>query len=121
MRMVGALAVLLSGCLLPQVVPEADSEFIPTGEIQYRGNGASFDAVRVRNPRCNLTKRTDGSWGGTIDVGSMRQPVDVSVTPKKVTGVGLTLVLEEESAENGIVVTGQWQGKILRFEVGPQK
>jgi hypothetical protein len=110
--------VLLGGCaLFPQPLPETQTEFVPSGEIQLRSNGAAFDAVRIRKPNGNLSKRTDGSWGGVL----AGQAIDVSVTPKRVSGVNLTLVLEESSAEKGTVITGQFQGNILRFEFGPDQ
>lgn len=117
MRLIWTTLLLsVTGCQMAQVVPEASLAYVPAGEIQYLDSGATFDAVRVRNPRCNLSKRTDGSWGGSLG----NQPIDASVTPKRMSGVGLTLSLEEES-ETGTVITGQWQGRIVRFEVGPEK
>lgn len=108
----------LGGCIaFAQPLPETLTEFVPTGEISLRSNGASFDAVRVRKPNGNLSKRSDGSWGGVLS----GQAIDVSVTPKRVAGVNLTLVLEESGGPKGTVITGQFQGSILRFEIGPEE
>ena len=109
----GSLCLLLTGCATMAPLPETQTEFVPTGEISMAMMSASFDAVRVRKANVNLTKRADGSWGGVL--GSVG--VDASVTPTRVTGVGLTLVLEESGGEKGTIITGQWQGKIVRFEL----
>lgn len=106
-----------AGCVTAQPLPETETEFVPTGEILLGSKGAAFDAVRVRKPNVNLTKRSDGSWGGVL----AGTGIDVSVTPKRVTGVGITLVLEESGGEKGTVITGQWQGKTVRFEIGPEQ
>jgi hypothetical protein len=108
-----AVLVWAGGCALPQVVPEAlNTEFRPTGTMQMYNRTASFDAVRVRSPKANMSKRTDGSWGGTIEGFA----VDVSVTDTMVRGVNL-LLTREESTLNHIVITGQFQGRIYRFEL----
>jgi hypothetical protein len=110
-------ALLFTGCaLFPQPLPETNTDFVPTGEISMRSSGAAFDAVRVRKPNVNLSKRTDGSWGGVMN----GQAIDVSVTPDKISGVNLTLKLEESGGPKGTVITGQFQGKIVRFEIGPE-
>lgn len=104
--------VFAGGCTFPQVVPEAlKEEYVPTGSLQMYDRGASFDAVRVRAPKANLAKRTDGSWGGVID----QVPVDVSVTDSTVRGVNFVLTREESSAGK-LIITGQFKGKIYRFE-----
>jgi hypothetical protein len=108
----GSLFLLVGGCATMAPLPETLTEYVPSGEISLAAQGASFDAVRVRKPNVNLTKRADGSWGGVLGATG----IDVSVTPKRVTGVGLTLVLEESGGEKGTVITGQWQGSIVRFE-----
>ncbi len=102
----------MCGCALPQVVPEALSqEYVPTGELQLNRLGATFDHVRVRSPTMNLAKRTDGSWGGTFG----DRPIDVSVTDTAIRGVDL-IVNRGDSKPGHLVITGQFQGKIFRFE-----
>ncbi len=110
--------LLLSACaIFPQPLPETQTEFVATGEVQLHSQGAAFDAVRIRKPSANLSKRTDGSWGGVMG----GQAIDVAVTPKRVSGVNLTLVLEESGGPKGTVITGQFQGNIVRFEIGPNQ
>lgn len=107
-----AAAVVASGCAFPQVVPEAlNTEFKPTGEVFMYDRSCGFDAVRVRSPSVNLSKRTDGSWGGVLD----KEPVDVSVTDTTVRGVNFVLT-REESSPGRLVITGQFRGRIYRFE-----
>jgi hypothetical protein len=117
-----ALLLCLAGCATVPPLPETLTEFVPTGEVRYGSHGAAFDAVRVRKPNVNLTKRADGSWGGVLGSSSRGAfGIDATVTPKRVTGVGLTLVLAESDAEKGTVITGQWQGNMVRFEIGPEQ
>ncbi len=102
-----------------EVVPEAKGDYNPTGEIAFFDRGSTFDAVRVRNPHVSFTKKVDGSWGGTIvDPGNITQALDLTVTPKKISGVDLVLTLESQDDQNTVIV-GQYQGRILRFEFHP--
>jgi hypothetical protein len=114
--------LLWCGCaalLGPEVVPEAKGDYTATGEITMMDKEATFDAVRVRNPRWNLSKRVDGSWAGVVtDPGNRTQAIDVSVTPKAIRGVDLVLTLESQDDQNTVIV-GQFQGRILRFELHP--
>ena len=104
--------VALSSCNFPTVMPEAlNTEFKSTGEVALYNRSAAFDAYRVRSVKCNLSKRTDGSWGGTL----AERPVDVSVTDTRVSGVDF-LLTREMSEGNKLVITGQFQGRIFRFE-----
>ncbi len=95
----------------PKVVPEALSDFSPTGEISLRSFGASFDKYRIRNPVANLAVRTDGSWAGTLS----GTAIDVSVDENTVRGVDFILS-RVDSKPGHIVITGQFRGKMLRFE-----
>ncbi|MFZ5442636.1 MAG: hypothetical protein ACOZQL_21685 [Myxococcota bacterium] len=107
--------VVLSSCasLFPTVVPEAqNTEFKATGEVQLYNRSVSFDDVRVRSPHVNLAKRTDGSWGGTF----AQRALDVTVTDKKISGVDFVLT-REMSEGNKLVITGQFQSRIYRFEL----
>jgi hypothetical protein len=107
-----ALFVTLGGCTFPTVVPEATStEYKPTGEVQAYSQNATFDDVRVRGVRVNLAKRTDGSWGGTV----ADRAVDVSVDEGHIRGVDF-VVSREETVGSHNVITGQFQGRIFRFE-----
>jgi hypothetical protein len=116
MRSLVVVAVVaLSSCasLFPQVVPEAtNTEFKATGEVQLYNRSVAFDDVRVRSPQCNLAKRTDGSWGGTFN----ERALDVSVTDKKISGVEFMLTREMSEGKK-LIITGQFQGRIYRFEL----
>jgi hypothetical protein len=92
-------------------VPEAATEFKPTGELNFYDKSASFDPWRVRSPNANITKRTDGSWGGVV----RDEPLDVTVTADQITGAVIKLV-RQDTAE-GYVITGQIDGAIVRYEV----
>src|SRR5688572_18157055 len=115
MRALLVVAVLwmLPGCKHGESAPEAP--FVPLGEVIYKGGGASFSETRVVGPRVNLSRRSDGSWGGTL----MDQAVDVSVNGDKVRGVHLQL--NREAGPAGVIFTGQWLGRILRFEIDAEK
>jgi hypothetical protein len=117
-----SLAFLCSSCaalLGAPVVPEAKGDYNPSGEVQFMDHGATFDGCRVRNPHVSFTKKTDGSWGGTIvDPGNITQALDLTVTPKKISGVDIVLTLENQDDQNTVIV-GQYQGRILRFEFHP--
>ncbi len=104
--------LVFSSCNFPKVVPEAlNTEFKPTGELLLYNRTASFDAYRVRSIKCNLSKRTDGSWAGML----AERPIDVTVTERRLSGVELMLT-REESDSHKTVITGQFQGRIYRFE-----
>lgn len=110
-----ALALSMSACTLPAVLPEVNQEYKPTGEVLLGNRSSNFDAVRVRSPRCNLAKRTDGSWAGTFDT----RPVDVNVYEDRLSGIGIQL---SKRVENGkIVITGQVEGRIVRYELDDQR
>jgi hypothetical protein len=100
-----------------QAAPPA--AFKPTGEVIFSSSGISggstFDATRVVGPRVNMSQRGDGSWAGTLQDGS----VDASLYPNRLAGVDLTLT--QEKKPDGVIITGQYQGRILRFEVDSQK
>lgn len=105
------IGALLASTCFPTVVPEANNEFKATGEVLLYNRSVAFDAVRVRSPQCNMTKRTDGSWGGTFN----QVPLDVSVTDSKISGVNFMLTREMSDGKR-TVITGQFQGRIYRFE-----
>lgn len=111
-----AVAMVVAGCSFPTVVPEAlNTEFKPSGEVLAYSRIVSFDSVRVRSPHVNLSKRTDGSWAGTF----AERPVDVSVTDSRVRGVDF--ILNRDVEGNKVIITGQFQGRIYRFELDDQQ
>jgi hypothetical protein len=97
----------------------SSGEFQALGEIAFRDHSASFDDNRVVGPNINVSRRSDGSWGGVAggigQSGSGSSPIDVSVNGTRLTGVDLTLSWEE--TPKGVSITGQFQGRIMRFEV----
>ncbi len=95
-------------------VPQS-SDFQPLGSIVFQGGSASFDADRVVGPRINVSRRTDGSWGGTLD----NQAIDVSVSSNRIAGSYINLHIEQ--TPGGMIITGQWQNKIMRFEFTPER
>src|SRR4051794_24585244 len=100
-------ALFLTACNLPQVMPEAlNTEFKATGEVLLYNRTAAWDAYRVRSPKCNLPRRTDGSWGGVM----VERPLDVSVTDTRISGVEFMLT-KQVSEDNKLVITGQFQGR----------
>ena len=113
MRKLLVVTMALAGCALPQTVPEAlSTEYTPSGHVQLFNRGASFDAVRVRSPQANISKRTDGTWAGTL----RETFIDVSVTDTHVRGANILLTRGDSTAGH-YVVTGQVNGRIVRFEL----
>ncbi len=47
------------------------------------------------------------------------QIVDVTVNGNRIVGSFMTLYVEQSS--KGVLITGQWLGRILRFEVAPEQ
>ena len=117
MRTLMLSALILASCTLPQTRPEAlNTEYKPSGEVIVYGRTASFDAVRVRSTECNLVRRTDDSWGGTLN----KEPFDVTDYGESLRGANFTLN-REASAGGRTIITGQFQGRIYRFEFDDQK
>ncbi len=111
------VAAVLAGCTLPAVMPEVRSTaFVPTGGLSLYNRSVTFDAVRVRGPNVNLSRRTDGSWAGVLDA----RAVDVTVTDTRIVGVDL-LLTRAQSEPGRLVITGQFQGLIYRFELDDER
>jgi hypothetical protein len=109
------LMVVVTGCATTTTAegPAMPAEYKPTGEVVMIRNQATFDAWRVMNPNCNLRKRADGSWAGTLS----GQTVDVNVYENRVAGVGMTFTREVKDGR--LIITGQFNSQIVRFELGP--
>ncbi len=107
-----SLVCVLTACQHVGVADETDEPpFQPTGGVQYLARGAAFNATRVVGPNVNLSKRADGSWGGRL----LDQPVDVNEYENRIGGVEFTL--QVVATPTGQLVTGQWQGESIRFEL----
>ena len=83
----------------------------PTGEIRLRGGSASFNATRVFGPKVNVTRRSDGSWGGTL----FDHALDVSVRGNTISGAYEKLYIEE--LPNGVNIDGLWREQMIHFVV----
>lgn len=118
---VGAVAMAGCAALFPQVVPEAQGEFKPTGSIQMKSYGASFDGARVISPSITLSRRTDGSWGGRFALAGSGDPqaIDVSVTPTSARGVDFVMV-REEPKPGVTVISGKFKNSAFRFELSSE-
>lgn len=113
MKKLWSMVWLLAACQHMGASAEtSEAPFEPTGGVQYLARGATFSSTRVVGPNVNLTKRSDGSWGGRL----LDQPVDVNQYQNRITGADFTL--EAEATPTGQLVTGQFQGQSIRFEIG---
>jgi len=83
--------------------PEAEPGYVPSGQVRLR-QSASYDATRVRGPNVNLTLTADGRWGGTV----AGRPVRLQVTPERITGAGVNLVVSRPAGT--LSVEGTWAG-----------
>jgi hypothetical protein len=109
------LALACGACATTPAAPEP--EYKPTGEIVSTWGTASFDEGHVRGPSCNLKRREDGTWGGTLGVRlTGNRAVDVTVDDATIRGVDF-LVSREESRPGHAVYTGTVQGFMYRFEL----
>ncbi len=107
-----SMLCVLTACQHLGVSAQASERpFEPTGAVQYLARGAAFSATRVVGPNVNLSKRADGSWGGRL----LDQPVDVNEYENRIGGVDFTLQLV--ATPTGQLVTGQWKGESIRFEL----
>jgi hypothetical protein len=114
--LVGTLAVAGAsvGCATTGV-GEVQSEFIKTGEVIVslgRQNGsAAFDANRVVGPQVNLSRRSDGSWGGQLN----GEFYSFTLSPGRLSSANFVLNYEETAS--GLTMKGHIQGRMFRFEV----
>lgn len=86
----------------------ADADYVPSGEVRIRLS-ASYDATRVRGPNTNLTLTADGRWAGTIANSSVR----LQVTPKRISGAGVTLNVTR--TDDRLTVQGTAAGARVRI------
>lgn len=115
-RVLAVSCCLSMGCasVFPARVAEANKPFVPTGEVKRYGGAATFDAVRVRGPGVEMTKRTDGSWGGRLQAWEF----EVSVNGKTISGVEL----QNRRAVTQVALPSSWKweriGDVFRVETG---
>jgi hypothetical protein len=107
------IAFGLSGCVMAQIVPEAQGKYAPSGEMVFGDITCSFDGARVRNEQMNLSRRTDGTWIGTFQ----DRPIDVSVSDTHVRGPDLVLAIDRNG--DVIDIAGQWHGRSVRYQLSP--
>ncbi len=62
-------------------------------------------------PSINVNQRSDGSWAGTFG----DQVIDLNYENGFLTGSNINVRVQEHSA--GVVITGQWFGQLVRYEV----
>lgn len=115
------LALALSGCAGAPVMPEALEPYRPTGSVQRGAQGASFNRARVLNPSMSLARHLDGSWTGWFALAGTGTtvPLDVSVTPDAIRGVGFVLV-RLTPAPGRTVYEGTFNGKRFHFELSAE-
>lgn len=127
-RVLAVSCCLSMGCasVFPARVAEANKPFVPTGEVKRYGGAATFDAVRVRGPGVEMTKRTDGSWGGRLQAWEF----EVSVNGKTISGVELQnrravtqgqFTMANSGDEQDVVVDGIIDHYQYHFEVHPDR
>lgn len=103
-------ALLLGGCATAQMY---NGPFVPNGGIKGNIGSASYSAHAVRGPRINIARRSDGSWAGELK----GQAIDVSVHGDRVVGVNTHMKIEKKP--HLLTITGQFNGRMFRFEVTP--
>ncbi|HXX32411.1 MAG TPA: hypothetical protein VEJ89_17040 [Myxococcaceae bacterium] len=113
--LVVACALPLFSCAGTETAPTAD--FVPTGAVSGYWGNATFNATRVVGPKVNATLRGDGTWGGTI--GSENKALFHTFKDGTLNGPDFLLNISKTGDE--LTITGQFQGRILRFEANPTK
>lgn len=112
-RFLIASALVLGGCATTPSKPP--TPFVATGSINSRIGSASFDADAVAGPKIQVRNVDGDNWRGTL----RDTTVDVSAQPGHIGGVNLTMAIDQEP--NDLVITGQLNGRIFRFELTPDR
>jgi hypothetical protein len=107
--------VLLVACASGRAPVQTLVEFSQKGEIVFLGGSASWDDDQVVGPLINVSQRKDGSWAGLLN----NQILDVNVYPARAAGVYLTMTWDDKPGQR--VITAQWQGRLHRFEIHPDR
>jgi hypothetical protein len=117
-RLLCCCVVVSTGCVLPELVPEAKGEFVATGSVQRGTFGASFDKARVVSPSVTLSRRTDGSWGGRFALAGSGDPVGIDVSVTDTTARGVDFVMRKETPEPGkTIISGAFKNRSFHFEI----
>jgi hypothetical protein len=106
------LCFLGGSCAAPRAGAPESEPFRPSGEILFFDASAAFDANRVIGPHVNVSRRSDGSWAGTIE----QDVVDINVTADRLTGANLKASIQHN--KRGLVISGQWRDLILYYQIG---
>jgi len=110
-----ALAACSTGSASGGAASDSKADFTPTGQVNGYLSNASFDATHVVGPKINASLRSDGTWGGTI--GTEGRALFHTFKDGTLTGPDLTMTITKAGAV--LTITGQFQGRILRFEISP--
>ncbi len=107
LQMIAALALFAGS--LPARAADPEAPFVASGEVVYR-TSAAYDATRVRGPNVNMAITRDGRWGGNL----LSKDVVLQVTPDRITGAGVNLVVKQDAAS--LSVEGMISGIRVRFK-----
>jgi hypothetical protein len=116
MLLAAACTLALAGCATGSGSSggaASKGDFTPTGAVSGFTGNASFDATRVVGPKVNATLGSDGVWGGSLG----DRPLFHTFKDGTLSGPDLTIAISK--AGGVLTITGQVQGRILRFEVSP--
>ncbi len=119
------LAIAAEEAPPPPVAPAAPAAAVPApapaieilGEIVAipEGSSAAYAKTRVLGPKVNLTETAPGTWSGNI------RSYDgvMEVTPKRISGVSMNIVVDRDGPE--WVAQGTWDGKRVRVSFEKEK
>jgi hypothetical protein len=71
----------------------------------------------VVGPDVNVSRRADGSWAGWLQ----GDVVDVTVVSNRMVGAGLDVEMTPRAGGDGVLILGQWQGRLVRFELSEKE
>jgi hypothetical protein len=106
--------MLIAACLAATApvatLAAEEAPFTAEGGVDYQRGSAAFDATRVRGPHVNMALTRDGKWGGNL----LQKDVMLTVTPKKITGAGVNLIVTKDA--KSIAVEGTINGVRVRVK-----
>jgi hypothetical protein len=117
-----ACALAQLACASMTALPEVHQPFRPTGSVGRGTLQASFNRVQVRSRGLSLSQQRDGSWCGAFSLSGLgfEHPLDVSVGPDAIRGLGLVLIRSLPVAGT-TVYEGALDGKRFRFELSAEE